>query len=178
MAYTIAVPIQGQNISPSLFGAAVRNAINDLDSRVSAVEAIAIARINKLAITADSATFTTAEFEFGTIAGSLVTGWTYQVNVHAACTSTTATDMGALRIRQDTSAGTQMQTIHWVLNNPQNAIAVGTPYWVVADYTAVATGSKTFSCTMQREGTSAGTFQMRAGGSRPTYLFLNLVFIP
>lgn len=39
MAYTIVTPVPGQNISASLFGQAVKNAINDLDARVAVAEA-------------------------------------------------------------------------------------------------------------------------------------------
>lgn len=39
--YTIVTPIQGQPVSAALFGLAVKNAINDLDARVSALEGTA-----------------------------------------------------------------------------------------------------------------------------------------
>lgn len=53
MAYTIVIPTPGQPISASLFGVAVRNAINDLDARLSALEAFTTGKpVGKIAQTA------------------------------------------------------------------------------------------------------------------------------
>lgn len=44
MPYTIATPIYGQPASASLFGVAVKNAINDLDSRVGTLEGFTVGK--------------------------------------------------------------------------------------------------------------------------------------
>jgi len=176
MAYTIATPIQGQNLSASLYGNAVRNAINDLDTRMNKVEVIAVARKQKVSVTADSATFTAAETALGSITTGLISGWTYQVSFHTAVSGTVLNDELIARIRQDTIGGTQMRSINFMTNIPVIDLN-GTNTSMVAEHTSVATASKTFFCTVTRVA-GTGTYQYRASGSRPSYMFIDLVVVP
>lgn len=179
MAYAITTPIQGQNLSASLYGKAVKDAINDLDTRMNEVEVLANARINKVSQVADSATYTTTEVSINTITASLVIGWTYRVSVFTSVSASTiaspSIEQTLLRLRQDTLVGgLQMQAAQVYIGGTSS---VGFFAQISAEHTAVATGSKTFHLTAIRTS-GGGNHQIRANGGAPTFLFVDLVVIP
>lgn len=61
MTYTITTPVKGQPVSSSLFGVAVKNAINDLDTRVAKLEGSQQLFIKRARRTTTSINITTTE---------------------------------------------------------------------------------------------------------------------
>lgn len=181
MAYTIALPTPGQNLSASLYGKAVRDAIIDLDSRVSVLEGIVIARVAKVKVIVDSAAFTT-EIQYTTINATLLSGYTYGISVIAAIGASgtlaiaTNPETALCRIREDNVSGTQQA-------GPQVFIpttsANGFFVQAYAEYTPGANGNKVFSITGQRNGGNTGTTHLfRAGATRPTLVYIDLIAVP
>jgi hypothetical protein len=128
-------------------------------------------RVATTTITADSSTWTTTETSISTVVASLTSGLLYRVQCCIPLSSGSAGELMNLRIREDTVAGTQLQGINVYASTTS---AVGFQGYVVAEYTAVATGSKTFVLTGSRV-TSLGTCQARAGASRPAYFTVDLI---
>lgn len=128
-------------------------------------------RVATTTVTADSATFTTTETSVATVTASLISGLVYRVSCTAPLSSTVAADLVLLRIREDTTAGTQIQAVNIC---PPTTSTVGFPGTVITEYTAVSTASKTFVLTGVRV-TGTGTYQLRAGASRPTIFTIDLI---
>lgn len=178
MAYTIALPTAGQTISASLYGKAVRDAILDLDARLSVVEGIVIARVAKVKVTSDSGTWTTGEVQYTTINATLEQGYTYGVSVvaamSAAAVASPSGEAAICRIREDNVSGTQ-------LAGPQvylpTASTVGFFAQAYAEYVPGANGNKVFSITGARNG-GTNTQQFRAGTTRPTLVYIDLIAVP
>jgi hypothetical protein len=80
--------------------------------------------------------------------------------------STVAGDLAFMRLREDTSAGTQNDATNVSIPTTSGS---GFPGILYAEYTAAATGSKTWVVTGSR-GAGTGTQSIAAGGSRPAYL--------
>lgn len=120
----------------------------------------------------DSATFTTTEVVIDSVTASLVIGKIYKVRWVVSFQSSVADDMVNVRIREDTVLGTEMQSRR-VLSAIATAGA-GFDGSVEAEYTAVATGSKTFVGTGDR---STGTGNITAEGAaiRPRFLYVDYI---
>lgn len=129
-------------------------------------------RVASASLTANSATWTTTETgALITVTASLVSGWTYKIYASMFVQSTVAGDLGFMRIREDTSAGTQD-----VAGNVYIATTSGSgfPLTLYTEYTAAATASKTWVVTGSR-GAGTGTQNISAGGSRPAWLTVDRV---
>lgn len=127
--YTIQVPVQGQPISSFLYGAPVRNAINDLHNRVALLEANTQKLVKRGRRTTNSGTFTSAETptlridDIPVIAGGAYRIMTSQLSVGSSVAgdspliriryafsgspgtpaTTSSTQLGAIRIYQDST---------------------------------------------------------------------------
>jgi hypothetical protein len=108
---------------------------------------------NSAISTATTGAFNTTETVTDNVAANLVTGAVYEVMWTGGIQATTATDTLLYRIRGDNLAGTQLAGGRYVPNTTSSA----GPLTLRALYTAVATGSKTFVVTMQRNA-GAGNF--------------------
>lgn len=99
--YSIATPIQGQPASAALFGLAVKNAINDLDARVSAVEGSQQLLIKRTRRTTVTGLVTTTETPFLRLDNIPVqAGKVYQINVtNINIDTTVSNDIGDCRLR-------------------------------------------------------------------------------
>ncbi|BAL87290.1 hypothetical protein AMIS_20700 [Actinoplanes missouriensis 431] len=131
-------------------------------------------RVNTAKLTADSATFT-AETSVLTVAGVLVAGWTYAIVADVRLSISTGTfpvnETNQLRIREDGVSGTQLNIGQYaILSNS----GVGFTCRIHAEYTAVASGSKTFALTSQRNSGSAN-HQVRGSAAAPGFLFIELL---
>lgn len=116
--------------------------------------------------TANSSTFTTTEVVLDTITVSLVAGTTYRIIWDGSVSSTSGSLSEAFRgrVRETNVAGTELQVSTYGLPIANTAFRTR----VEAEYTAVATGSKTFVATGHRLPAGAGTLTATAGGTAPT----------
>lgn len=121
--------------------------------------------------TTDSSTFTTTETEIGTVTANLVTGATYGIWVTSHIGTSVANDIATCRIREDTVAGQQIQERQVAL---PNAGVAGNICDMYTEYTAVATGAKTFSFTAARSS-GTGNIRREAQGDRPTIFGIDYV---
>jgi hypothetical protein len=139
-------------------------------ARILAEDARAPRIATTVVTTSSSATSGTTELQVTSVAASLILGKTYRVRYAGAFTASVTTDHHFIRIREDTSAGDQMQGRR--LTGPTAASAY--PVNIEAEYTADATGSKTFVVTLQRTAGS-GTITNYAAGDQPGYLAVDYV---
>lgn len=144
------------------------------DKMYTLIEAVnyAIESITRVATqtqTADSSTFTTTETEIGTITATLVAGCTYLVGVTSHIGTSVSNDIATCRIREDSSAGQQIQERQVPL---PNAGVAGNLCDMITEYTAVADGAKTFSFTAARSS-GTGNLRREAQGDRPTIFYVN-----
>lgn len=129
------------------------------------IEAWHGARVGTNTETSNTSTFTTTETVTDDVTVSLVNGERYLVEFNGAFQTSVAGDDVTARIREDNLAGTQLQ-------GERRDILAGSinQYWYIrAEYTATATGSKTFVVTGVRSSGSGNIF--RAGATTgPAYL--------
>jgi hypothetical protein len=122
--------------------------------------------------TLDSSNFTTTETEIASVTAPLVNGRVYKVRASTHIGTSVANDVANMRIREDTVAGNELNL------NPNialpNAGVAGNYSEIEVEYTAVATGNKTFSLTASRAGGS-GNLRREAAGNRPTYFYVDYI---
>lgn len=130
-----------------------------------------VKRIATTTLTTDSAGFTTTETSIGSVTASLVDGVTYSITAHGAIDSSASGDSCDVRIREDSVSGTEMtlRRIHLIDDTGRWG------FTVYAEYTATATGSKTFHVTGDRPGGAGGTLVRKASATIPTYIFVDRV---
>lgn len=116
--------------------------------------------------TTNSATFLATEIVLDTITVSLVAGTDYRIIWDGSVSSTTGALSEAFRgrIRENNISGTELQVSTYGLPIANTAFRTR----VEAEYTAVATGSKTFVATGVRLPAGGGTLTSTAGGTSPT----------
>lgn len=126
--------------------------------------------LTKTTRTSNVGTFT-AETQLDSVTASLVSGYTYRVVSAVAVQSSVADGYVRGRIREDTSAGTQIQS-----RQVPSTIAANQsqPLNMEVFYTAVATGSKTFVATAIRQ---AGTGNITATAASDTVSYLYVEFV-
>lgn len=122
----------------------------------------------------DGATFTTATVAFATCVAQLIAGRTYRIKfvTHIGLAAATTGDTANITIREDSAAGTELQG---QANIPLGTSAAGNYAQIETDYTALATGPKTFVGTGQRAG-GTGTLRREAAGIRPTILSVDYAY--
>lgn len=129
-------------------------------------------RVATATTTADSSTFT-AETQVATVTAYLVSGRTYAVEVkNTRWSSSVAADTAAVRLREDSVSGTQMNAM--VVGIPTTTTSGFGAGLVYAEFTAGVTGNKTFSLTGSRNS-GTGNIQLRASATAPTYLTVTLI---
>lgn len=129
-------------------------------------------RVGTTVITADSSTFTTTAVEVASITVSLVTGRVYRVSAHIAWQSTVTGDAVRCRIREDNNSGTLLNSEEVVIG--LSGTTSGYFTHVVAEYTAVSTGSKTFSVSGDQEN-GTGNCRMEHTTDRPGYVTVDFI---
>ncbi|WP_328850252.1 hypothetical protein OG994_16600 [Micromonospora globbae] len=145
---------------------ALADSVNDLitSGRVSG------SRIATQLVTGDSGSVTTTETSIGSITAPLVAGRIYRIRYVTRVGTTASGDRAFVRIREDTVSGSELVGDSWYLVNPG---AAGTPCSMEGEYTAPATGNKTFHLTLQRD---VGTGTLRREGSfMPTYIYVDYI---
>lgn len=141
-------------------------------SKLRASELIAAIpqRVGTTTRTSNTSTYTTTEVVTDTVTASLVSGRTYKVTSFQALASSVAADTITMRIREDSLTGTQLQAMRFTIT------ATGTTWLavLVADYVAVATGSKSFVNTSVR-ATGTGNCSNNASATAPNFLIVEQV---
>lgn len=122
--------------------------------------------------TADSATFTTTVTSIASVTAQLVTGRVYKLRLITHIASTVAGDRVDLAIRENNTAGTELQTL--TAAPIDTTTSAGHYFDVEAQFTAVATGSKTFVGTAARQA-GTGTLRREAASTRPTLFYVDCV---
>lgn len=102
---------------------------------------------------------------------TLVAGRKYKVVLQMSVRASVAGDCYLIRIREDSTTGTQLQQQQIYCDTTSVS---GFPCLMIAEYTAVSSGSKTFAVTMSRnDGTGVGN--LAAAASRPATLTIDLL---
>lgn len=120
----------------------------------------------------DSATFTTTETTVQSVTADLVSGRIYGIHFYGHANSSVGTDHVVFRIREDNSTGTELQSD---VVGVDGSTTLGTKSELYAEYTAVATGSKTFVVAGIRTAASTGNCFLEAGSNRPSYLYVDYI---
>lgn len=126
-------------------------------------------RVGTTTAIASTATFT-AETLCDSITVPLVSGQVYSIVWATLMQSSVAADTARIRIRDTNITGTQLQVIRIGLP----VASTGFPAYTYAEYTANATGSKTFVGTGER-ASGTGNITRVASATSPTYLFVTLI---
>lgn len=124
-------------------------------------------RIATTVATSNSAAITTTDTIVDSVVAALVSGRTYRITFASNMSGAAINDRGIFRIREDNVTGTQ-------LGFARITVPVATLYPIrgEAEYTAVATGNKTFVVTLIRE---VGTVTRAASATIPTYLYVDYI---
>ncbi|MPZ27549.1 MAG: hypothetical protein GEV12_14355 [Micromonosporaceae bacterium] len=125
-------------------------------------------RIATTVVTADSAGFI-SEIVVMTVVAPLVTGRIYRVKFHGRFGGSSGDTAGGL-LREDSVSGTEMTG---QVADIQSGVAGGV-FGFEAEYTATATGNKTFVVTGRRVS-GAGTDRLEAATTRPAYLYVDFI---
>lgn len=129
-------------------------------------------RIATTTATADSSTFTTTQTQVMSVTAPLVDGRTYRVRFAGRWASSAAGDDLIGRLREDSTSGTQMQIGQQDISSTSGA-GFG-PMTLEAEYTAVATGNKTFIVTGVRNG-GTGNNRLQAAADAPALLYVEYI---
>ena len=120
--------------------------------------------------TSDSSTFTTTLTAIASVTAALVSGRTYKVRAITHLRTTVAADTANVQLREDNTAGTEMQTAAAV--EIPSTTAGGHYFTLETEFTAVSTANKTFVLCAQR-ASGTGTLVREAAGIRPTLLYVD-----
>jgi hypothetical protein len=122
--------------------------------------------------TADTSTFTTTETVVSTVTAALVNGRIYRVRFVGTMQSDVTDDTINSRLREDNVSGTQLQLRR--AQSPTSSAGSGVGMDVEAEYTAVATGNKTFVATGTRS-TGTGNITCEGSATQPRYLYVDYI---
>lgn len=126
-------------------------------------------RIATSTMTSDSSTFTTALTQVATVTAALVSGRTYKVVGHLGFEITVD---GVLRgqIRENNISGTDLQIRDFVVDSSGSVNGMH----IEAEYTAVATGNKTFVIGGDVL-VGGGTCNLNASSTFPSYMYVEYI---
>lgn len=130
-------------------------------------------RVDDAELTADSSTWSGTESgSLMSVSPTLVSGLTYKVSAFVVVSSDVAADTAGMRLREDSSSGTQFQLAPVYLpTTSANGFALS----IYAEYTAVSDGAKTFVLTGQRTTGTGTAHRIRASSSRKAYMRVDLI---
>lgn len=120
--------------------------------------------IGSASASSDSSNFT-AETAVVTVTVTLVNGCSYLIDAMFALASSVAADIVDGRIREDSASGVEMQFSRQTVDST----AQGQTFRLAAQYTATASGSKTFAITGARSSGS-GNIRLEASSTRPSFI--------
>jgi hypothetical protein len=120
----------------------------------------------------DTGTVTTVETVAHSVTASLISGKTYTVRWVTGVLSDVAGDSLFLRIREDSVSGT-IKALVRADSRLTGGAGTRWPAIVEAEYTAAATGDKTFVGTYVR-ATGTGNVKVASAATLPSYLYVEL----
>lgn len=120
----------------------------------------------------DTSTFT-AQTLINTVTANLVTGRVYRVTWDFRWTSGTAGDTVFARLRDTNLVGAQLQNSR-IDGRLTNGAGSGWGGRIETEYTAVATGAKTFAATLAL-ATGTGSVSVIAAADRASYLYVDFI---
>lgn len=129
-------------------------------------------RIATTIVSSDSSAFT-AETVVMTIVAPLVIGRRYAIWAFPKFASTVDNDDVQANLRQDNVSGTTLQVDLRELT-ADNQEGVGQTFTLYAEYTATATGNKTFVVTGQRNA-GTGDIRLESNTGRESYAFVEYI---
>jgi hypothetical protein len=129
-------------------------------------------RLAKTEVIADSSTTTTTELTVITVVAPLVSGGIYRVTAYGHVNSSVGTDTVTTRIREDSSVGNELQQDGGIAI--AGSTTSGRKFYMQVEYTAVATGNKTFVVTVNRSS-GTGNVNLEASGARPAYAYVDYI---
>ena len=127
-------------------------------------------RVDTTEDTSSSGAITTTETIVLTITAPLINTVTYRITAYFLTQLSVATDVFVSRLREDDASGTQLQNAR-IANGVTNSVF---PCYMEVEYTATATGNKTFVVTLLRTS-GTGNIVMNAGATQPCYLYIDYV---
>lgn len=129
-------------------------------------------RVDTTEITANSSTYGATETTLYTITPSLTNGLTYRVGVLLKVAVDVAADVSFVRIREDTLTGNQLDgtNVYCGTTNTSGFLVIAT-----SEYTATATGAKTFVITGQRVTGTGTAHGVKASANRKSYITVDLI---
>lgn len=129
-------------------------------------------RVSTTEITANSSTYGATETTLYTITPSLVSGLTYRIIFIAKIAVDVAGDVSFARIREDSLTGNQLDGAN-VYGGTTNTS--GFTVYAISEYTAAATGTKTFVVTGQRVSGTGTAHGVKASANRKSYITVDLI---
>lgn len=130
-------------------------------------------RIGTTIVTSDSSNFTTTETTVMSVTVPLVDGRTYAIYAYPKFASSVDNDDITANIREDNVSGTGLQQDSYELvNDTQSTRGMSLPMY--AEYTASATGNKTFVVSAVRAA-GTGNIRLEAAADKPSYLFVEYI---
>jgi len=129
-------------------------------------------RIATTRVTSNSENFTTNQAVVMSVTGPLVGGRTYGIHAFVRFSGVDNEDIG-VRLLEDQIGGAQLQSLamEMSVDDQENW---GEGRWMYAEYTATATGDKTFVVTAQVIAGS-GPARLLATASRPCYMYIEYI---
>jgi hypothetical protein len=145
-----------------------------LATDILAIETATEERMATTILTADSSTWDdTPEIAATSVTATLVSGQKYKIWFHGRVSTDVANDTAGLRIREDAGvSGTQLGFTNMHIPTTTGNGFTTTLY---AEYTAAASGSKTFTLTGQRTAGTGVAHRVRAAASSPAFLAIDKV---
>src|SRR5512138_1105388 len=131
-----------------------------------------IGRINTVIFTGDSSTWSNTEVSAMSITINAIANAKYKIILEARVSSDVAADAAVMRIREDSLTGNQLS--YFPVYLPTTA-GNGWQSRAYAEWTASATGSKTFVVTGQRTIGTGVAHRIRASGNGPAYLYVDRI---
>jgi len=147
------------NPTLNIFGLIEQHANDPVPARIATTEDITA-----------SGAISTVETIVLTVTGSLISGLKYRISAYFVVGQSVATDEFVGRIREDNATG----SIKTTARIRTGSVSTLFPVYFEAEYTAVATGSKTFVVTLIRS-TGTGTIINNASSTAPGYLYIDYV---
>jgi hypothetical protein len=177
--YSIVTPVQGQPVSSSLFGLAVKNAITDLDARVSALEGTAPGLVAIHTRTSTSATVASAT-ELGVIRMDNIpvrAGYSYEVVMNrVAMTPSVVNLVGFARIRvnQGATATTSSNPIGFLRMAQATSASQTNTGAMIGVFNATADSTLSVLVTIAL-AFGTGTIQLHSSAAEPSTLHVKLI---
>lgn len=177
--YSIVTPVQGQPISSSLFGLAVKNAITDLDARVSALEGTAPGLVAIHTRTTTSTTVASST-EVGLIRMDNIAvraGYAYEVVMNRVAMTPSVTGLvgfARIRVAQGATATTASTPIGYLRMAQATSTSQTNTGAMIGVFNATADSTLSVLVTLALVA-GAGTVQLHSSAAEASTLHVKLI---